>query len=69
MVNNVSTNADSVENSNVTKEVPEVDIHIMIDMDVAIEPQSMVGHCFTTIFYERKILMLTSFLYYHAITV
>ena len=63
MANNGFTNADSVENSNVTKEVAEVDIHIIIDMDVAIEPQSTVGHCFTTIFYKRKILMVTSFRY------
>ena len=50
VANNDSTNADSVENSTVTEEVAEMDMHIIIDRDVTIEPQSMVGHCFATVF-------------------
>ena len=53
VANNGSTNTDSVENSNVT-EVMEMDLHIIIDIDVVVEPQSMVGHCFITVFTARN---------------
>ena len=51
MANNDSTDGDS---ANATEAVVETEIHIEMDINVAIEPQSMVSHSFSSDFAEQQ---------------